>query len=243
MKYTSLASPALGCALVLSGCGNDNNTSLSTQEQAALIQALSTSGVIGGPETILALSPLLAESDVGTVGNYAAVGGMIKYTMQLNGVTQANDVSAGILGWTGLNTGSKTVSSAISASAFEEDATTFPATLNEDIASGNGEASYWDGTNLFVANSGVFKMTGATFGGSSNCPNIPPASGGVEITECRFATGSMQGNFDFVASHSGSPDFTQANTTYDVPAVQLSVTVNFTGAAARAAVSRAQHHQ
>ena len=112
MKYTSLASAALGCALVLSGCGNDNNTSLSTQEQAALIQALSTSGVIGGPETILALSPLLAESDVGTVGNYAAVGGMIKYTMQLNGVTQANDVSAGILGWTGLNTGSKTVSSA-----------------------------------------------------------------------------------------------------------------------------------
>ena len=48
-----------------------------------------------------------------------------------------------------------------------------------------------------------------------------------------LATGTMTGSFDFVAGRvdgTGPESHTQANTSFDLPAVQLSITLDYTAA-------------
>jgi hypothetical protein len=50
---------------------------------------------------------------------------------------------------------------------------------------------------------------------------------GNGLTSCRIAFGTMSGNFDFAGSN-GSDDYTRGNTSFSVPAVQLSITLEVT---------------
>lgn len=227
---------ATGAVLVLAACGdgNDPGGELDEQEQAALVQALAAEGILDAGAAV-AFGPLLGESEVGSFGDFAAVASQVKITA----ITEEGSntiTTVGVTGWNGLNTGNNTVAEALSVIAFEETGT-FPGTVDADIGGGSAAAFYFDGatdSHYYPGTGGLFAMTGASFGGTTDCPNIPDDIPGIEITECRFATGTMQGSFDFEADRidgSGPETFTQANTSYDLPAVQLSMTIDYTGLA------------
>jgi hypothetical protein len=223
-KFLSVA--ALGAVLVLGACGDDNNgpngDTLNAQEQAALIQALGTAEVYA-PSAGVALSPLLSEASVGSLGAFQTIGSQLKLTL-VNGGTSETTVMTSVTGWDGLDVGAKTVDSAFSVASILVDQGTFPSTVTTDFSE-DGFASYFDGTDTFFGESGEFNVTSTSFGATDDCPNIPIGNG---ITSCRIAFGTMSGDFDFAAKSASDDDYTRGNTSFSVPAVQLSITVDVT---------------
>jgi hypothetical protein len=224
MSRKILAMAALGAVLVLGACGDDNGPNgdtLTAQEQAALIQALSTKAI--APAALSAgLSSLFSQATVGTMGDFAAVGSQLKITVT-DGSTSTTTVYNSVTGWAGLDAAAKTVDSAITVASFIDGASTFPPTINADLAT-DGYAAYFDGTTTFNESAtGALQVTSTSFGSTQNCPNIPAQSG---ITSCRVAVGTMVGNFDFAVEDASSNPYTRGNTSFNVPAVQLSITVN-----------------
>ncbi|HET7604047.1 MAG TPA: hypothetical protein VFK36_13570, partial [Gemmatimonadales bacterium] len=143
----------------------------------------------------------------------------------VNGGTPETSVMTSVTGWDGLDVGAKTVDSAFSVASILVDQVTFPSTVDSDLSSGDDFASYFDGTDTFFAESGAFHVTSTSFGATDDCPNIPIGNG---ITACRIAFGTMSGDFDFAAKSASDDDYTRANTSFSVPAVQLSITVDVT---------------
>ena len=145
MSRKLLSIAALGAVLALGACGDDNGPNgdtLSAQEQAALIQALSTAEVFA-PSTAVALSPLLSEASVGSLGAFQTVGSQLKITL-VNGGTSQTSVMTSLTGWDGLDVGAKTVDSAFTVASILDQGT-FPSTVDTDLSSGDGFASYFDG--------------------------------------------------------------------------------------------------
>jgi hypothetical protein len=226
MSRKLLSIMALGAVLALGACGDDDNgpngDTLSAQEQAALLQALSSKGVIA-PGAIAALSPLLSEAQIGSMGDFSTVGSQLKVTL-VNGGSSTTTVFTSVTGWDGLDVGAKSVDSAITVAAIDEGAGTFPTTVNASIDDGDAFASYFNGTDTFLGESGQFSVTSSSFGATEDCPNVQTGNG---LTSCRIAFGTMSGNFDFAGSN-GSDDYTRGNTSFSVPAVQLSITLEVT---------------
>lgn len=224
-KFLSIA--ALGAVLVLGACGDDNNgpngDTLSAQEQAALLQALSSETVFA-PGLAVAINPLLSEAQVGSMGDFATVGSQLKLTL-VDGETTTTTVFTSVTGWAGLDVGAKTVDSAMTVASIAEGQGTFPTTVSADLENGNGFASYFDGTDTFFGESGQFNMTSSSFGATEDCPNVQAGNG---LTSCRIAFGTMSGNFDFAASSASDETYTRGNTSFSVPAVQLSITLEVT---------------
>lgn len=239
MSRNLLTMAALGAVLALGACGDDNGPngdSLNEQEQTALIQALTTEHAITDPGLIIAYGPLLGEAEVGTMGSYSAIASQVKFTAVTDeGTTFAT--TTGVTGWTGLDADARTVASALSVFSLTNDGaipTTVNAAIPDDAQAfyflANGDSHYAPG------NSGRFVVSSSSFGAYQDCPNVPtnlPA--GVSVTDCRFATGTMAGNFDFTADRvdgTGAESFTQSNLSYSLPAVQLLLTVDYTGVTA-----------
>jgi hypothetical protein len=223
-KRLSIA--ALGAVLVLAACRDDNGPNgdtLSAQEQAALLQALSSKSIVA-PGAAVAISPLLSEAQVGSMGEFSTVGSQLKLTL-VNGTTSTTTVFTSVTGWAGLDAGAKTVDSAITVASIAEGQGTFPSTVDADLESGNGYASYFDGTDTFFGETGVFHMTSSSFGTTEDCPNVQIGNG---LTSCRIAFGTMSGNFDFAAVSASDDNYTRGNTSFSVPAVQLSITLEVT---------------
>jgi hypothetical protein len=224
-KFLSIA--ALGAVLALGACGDDNNgpngDTLSAQEQAALLQALNTESVFA-PGTALALSPLLSEASVGAMGDFQTVGSQVKLTVT-DGTASSTSVITSVTGWAGLDVGAKTVDSALTVASIMLNQVTFPSMVNVDFSNHDGYATYFDGTDTFVGESGVFSVTSSSFGGTEDCPNVQIGNG---ITSCRIAVGTMTGNFDFSAKSSSDDTYSRGNTSFSVPAVQLSITLEGT---------------
>ena len=224
-KFLSIA--ALGAVLALGACGDDNNgpngDTLTAQEQAALLQALSSKNVFA-PSAALALGSLLSEASVGTMGDFSTVGSQLKITV-VDGATTSTSVMTSVTGWSGLDVGAKTVDSALTVASILVDQGTFPSTVTADFTTDDGFASYFDGTDTFFGESGLFHVTSSSFGATENCPNVPTGNG---ITSCRIAVGTMSGDFDFAAKSASDDSYTRGNTSFSVPAVQLSVTVDVT---------------
>ena len=231
---------AAACALSLAACGDDNGPGgdLDEQEQAALIQALGTEGMIA-PFAAIPFGPMLGEADIGTMGEFSAVASQVKITLVSAEGTETF-VYTGITGWQGLDAGAKTVEKALS--IFHTAAGgTFPATIDAEIPGEGASAFFFDGTtdsHYFPGEAGVFRMTGSSFGAASDCPDLPGSVGAVVLSDCRVATGTMAGHFDFTADRvdgTGPDSHTQANTSFDLPAVQLSITLDFIAAEPTAA--------
>ena len=226
---------AAACTLTLAACGDDNGPGgdLDEQEQAALIQALGTEGMLA-PFAAIPFGPMLGEADIGTMGEFSAVASQVKITL-VNGAGTQTFVYTGITGWQGLDAGEHTVEQALS--LFHTAAGgTFPATIDADIPGDNAAAFFFDGTtdsHYYPGESGVFRVTGASFGSTSDCPDVPGSVGAVVLSDCRVATGAMTGNFDFTADRvdgDGPETHTQANTSFELPAVQLSITLDYSAA-------------
>ena len=237
MTRTFLTTAALGAIVMLGVCGDDNGPGsgkLDEQEQAALIQGLAAGGVLSG-NAVLAFSPLLGNTEVGSVGAFAAVASQIKLTVIRDQGTDVFTVS-GVTGWSGLNTSAGTVDSAFAVTVNTTDGT-IPSTISAAIPDDNALAFYFDGSTdsrYAPGTSGQFTLTRASFGSYQDCNQYEGEHNGVNVTECRYAVGTMTGNFDYVADRqtgTGADSHTQSNASYDLPAVQLLYTIDMRGVA------------
>jgi hypothetical protein len=245
MRGKLLSTVALGAVLALGACGDDNGPGgdgLTQQEQTALITALSTEGTFTGYD-VLALSPLFGNAEVGSVGDFAAVASQVKITVISDEGTESITSSA-VTGWKGLNTGANSVDASFSVAAANADGT-IPGTITSaSIPDDNAFAFYFDGASdsHYTGTSGQFTVSGTDFGGYQDCNQYEGNHGGVAITECRYAIGTMTGNFDYVAdrlaSESGPESFTQSNVSYDLPAVQLLFTIDLRGLSTKTAATK-----
>ncbi len=217
--------------LLASGCGEGTGPgeAMTAEEEAALIEALGSAGLIAaaGP---LTFGAVVAQADeLGTAGGQAAVG----YQMQLvfTGGLVAEAVSTGVLGWTGLDTGARTVATAFNASVLRPELG-FPMTLDEQIggsAPGSGIHYIKSSGSIYLADTGTFTMSSGTFGAMADCPDLPDPIEGFAVTACRYATGTMAGSFDFDATlitGSGAGSFSQPQTAFDVPAVRVELVID-----------------
>ncbi len=235
MLGTTLATTA---ALSLAACGNGNEPGgdLTEDEVAALVEALTTAGVPLGADQFL-LGPVLSGAELGTIGEYDAVGAQVDYTV-VNGTQEGSFRWIGVTGWSGFDAGAGTVATAFGAMySFPTDG--FPASVSETIE--NGDVIVWSHqasprTNYYPGETGTFVMTSASFGAPEDCPEVPELGNDIEVTECLVAYGTMTGSLGFTAnrvSGTGAETFVFPGTSYDVPATRVEITIDFSGAAAR----------
>ena len=231
---------------------DDNNTGLGAEEQAALRSALTTSGALSStPVAGFAAMVVGVLGDVGTISTHetAALSQSIESGIQLAvtsamsnsyegavGIQVGYDVNGiqgwflGVVGWNGLNsTGS--ITQLVGVYHFDvgsdEPPTTHSASIGlEDMQQAPARvpgdhhlalATYWNGTNSYWGVSGSMEFSGSSFSGSNNC--------GQQSFSCTYATGTMNGSFDFVAETlMGDISWTQVPVSFtNLPAVRLSI--------------------
>ena len=229
---------AAAIALALTACGSENGPGgdLTEDEVAALVEALTTAGVPLGADHFL-LGPMLSGAEIGTIGDYDAIGAQVDYTV-VNGTQEGSFRWVGVTGWSEFDAGAESVEAAFGA-IFSFPADGFPSAFDETIE--NGDVIAWayqasPRTNYYPGETGTFVMNAASFGVAEECPRIPEFGNGIEVTECLVAYGTMSGSLGFTASRvsgTGAETFVFPGTTYDLPATRVEITIDFTGAAAR----------
>ena len=230
------ATAAVAATLSLSACGDGNEPGgdLTEEEVAALVEALTTAGVPLGADQFL-LGPLLSGADLGTIGEYDAVGAQVDYTV-VNGSQEGSFRWVSVTGWSGFDAGAGTVSNAFGTIySFPTDG--FPTSIDETIE--NGDVIAWSyqaapATNYYPGETGTFVMSGSSFGAPVECPDVPEFGNGIEVTECLVSYGTMEGSLGFTAnrvSGTGPETFTLPGAAYDLPATRLEITIDFSGAA------------
>ncbi|MBA2626566.1 MAG: hypothetical protein H0U85_00985 [Gemmatimonadales bacterium] len=238
----------LTCAALI-GCGSDNGpggTTLSTQERGALLGALEKAGLLetgAGAYANFVFAQLRSYGTVSLAGAtpaaFSATGLQIKLVVTGAPADDNTFVASGLVGWTGLNIGTQTVDQAVSVGFFNHGAgADFPTSATASIGSGNGDGSFYiRATNsTYIATDGELTLTSASFGGSSSCRDVPTVPN-IPYT-CRVSTGTMQGSFSFNATRergTGAATFSQPLTTFDVPAVRITLTADASSFAAVAA--------
>jgi len=225
-----MAGLLLGAVLV-GGCGDSNEAggALDEQEQAALTQALAQAGMLG-LEGNLAFGALVGQAtDIGTMGDYSALATQALITLNFEDETSETYVISGVFGWADLNAGNNTVGKAIALQVFQ-DLGTFPASIDEAVV-GDIFGRYFDGAtnSQYLATTGEFTMNASGFGGFDDCPNLPPDNQFFDIVTCRFAFGTMAGEFNFESSRvtgTGAETFSQPVTPFELPALRLELEIN-----------------
>jgi hypothetical protein len=250
--------------VLLSGCGDDDNNgpdSNGTQFTAAEKQALSAAFVNTGlipdnPEAGQLYGLLLGGiTSYGTItvpaalreapasglrlanltGEFDATGLQYIFDISVNGEPAFQGLSAGIVAWSGLNVEAETIDDWISIGATDETATTFPDQVSGVVPEDVSAEYYVAATQtLYEGISGNASITSSSFGSSTtDCTITIPTVGTLN---CTYKYGSMQGAFDFV----GQPvigegaNVTFASTSYDLPAVRVTLSGNLTVPAVRA---------
>lgn len=232
MRCASLAASA---AVFLSACGSETESGgdLTEEEVAALVEALTTAGVPLDADQFL-LGPLLSGAELGTIGDYDAVGAQVDYTV-VNGAQEGSFRWVGVTGWSGFDAGAGTVANAFGALyTFPTDG--FPASIDETIE--NGDVIAWSyqaspATSYYPGETGTFVMSSSSFGAPAACPEIPELGNGIEVTECLVSSGTMEGSLGFTAnrvSGIGPETFVLPGAAYDLPATRLEITIDFTDA-------------
>jgi hypothetical protein len=223
---------AFTCAIAASvaACGSDNNgpsgsVDLTAQQTAALSAALISNGTLGSEAAAFAPFALSQLQSAGSFSGYDAVGVQVNYTVTAGGTTQSGVMSS-IIGWQGLNASAQTVDRIIAASQLSTGGT-FPSTVTGSFASSGTIGSYYDRSTAsnYLATTGTFNITAATFDGSSK--SCDSSSGGITVT-CSYSTGTMTGSFGFSADRangSGPATFDQAVTSFELPAVRVTISI------------------
>jgi hypothetical protein len=243
---------------LLAGCDDDDNngpsqtgTELTTEEKAALTTAFTDTGLIPDDPALAPLYGLLLGGiqryDVITVpaslragatsgvrmakvsGEYDATAVQYLFDISVNGEQVFQGLSAGIVAWSGLDVSAETIDDWISIGGADDAATEFPETISGTVPEEVNAAYYLVATEtLYEGISGSASITASSFSGSPvDCTVSIPTVGTLE---CSYQYGSQEGDFDFVAA----PVFTEgenvtfASTSYDLPAVRVSLSGNLT---------------
>lgn len=219
-----------GIAASVAACGSDNNgpsgsVDLTSQQTAALSAALVSNGTLGSEAAAFAPFALSQLQSAGSFSGYDAVGVQVNYTVTAGGTTQSGVMSS-IIGWQGLNASAQTVDKIIAASQFSTGGT-FPSTVTGSFANSGTIGSYYDRSTAsnYLATTGTFNITAATFDGSSK--SCDSSSGGITVT-CSYSTGTMTGSFGFSADRAngtGPATFDQAVTSFELPAVRVTISI------------------
>ena len=229
MRFSAFA---FTCAIAASvaACGSDNNgpsgsVDLTAQQTAALSAALVSNGTLGSEAAAFAPFALSQLQSAGSFSGYDAVGVQVNSTVTAGGTTQSGVMSS-IIGWQGLNASAQTVDKIIAASQFSTGGT-FPSTVTGSFANSGTIGSYYDRSTAsnYLATTGTFNITAATFDGSSK--SCDSSSGGITVT-CSYSTGTMTGSFGFSADRangSGPATFDQAVTSFELPAVRVTISI------------------
>lgn len=238
---------AIGAVLGMGACGDEGGSGgeLDAEEQAALITALAEGGAFGFnfAAPLVLTSQLSQDADVGTLGDFAAIGGQSLLTVDFPGTENDETlVFTSVTGWTNLDAGARTVDTAVWASVISS-TSSYPNSIDGAVmVDDDAFGGYWERStgSRYLANSGEgqFTLSSASFGSANDCENLPNLGSGITITECSIATGTLQGDFDFVADRfagTGVATFTQPNIAYDVPAARLTLTLTYSQAPVAAA--------
>src|SRR5512132_1072815 len=215
-----------GIAASVAACGSDNNgPSGSVDLTSPLSAALVSNGALGSEAAAFAPFALSQLQSAGSFSGYDAVGVQVNYTVTAGGTTQSGVMSS-IIGWQGLNASAQTVDKLIAASQFSTGGT-FPSTVTGSFANSGTIGSYYDRSTAsnYLATTGTFNITGATFDGSSK--SCDSSSGGITVT-CSYSTGTMTGSFGFSADRAngtGPATFDQAVTSFELPAVRVTISI------------------
>ena len=128
---------SLAASIALAGCGGETSSGegdLSDDEIAALVQALTTAGIPMGDGQFL-LGPLFGGAELGALGEAAAIGTQISYTV-VSGAGTGSFESIGIVGWSGFDAGAGTVDQAFGA-MYLFAGESFPSSFEEDLETGD----------------------------------------------------------------------------------------------------------
>jgi len=249
---------ASACVLLSACGDDDNNTPTNTgtqftaAEKSALGTAFANTGLIpedptaselygvllGGVKSYGRITIPAALRDAPTSGlrlanvdgEYDATGLQYLLNISVNGEPAVVGLTAGIVAWSGLNVQASTVNDWINIGASDDTATEFPTEPISGVVPDEVDAEYYLASNqmLYEGISGNASIASSSFGSSStDCSvDIP----GVGHLTCGYRYGSMQGSFDFVgAPISGTGEnVTFANTSYDLPAVRVTLSGDFT---------------
>jgi hypothetical protein len=233
-------------AMAVGACGDDGGPSggdLSDQEKTALANALLQADTVTGIGAFAA-SILQVVGNVGklnaaaqaaitrAVGDavrlsasgiaatgYDGVGFAIDYDYNFEG-NAFSGYFLGIVGWNGINTSTNTVDELVMVGGFGEGA--LPSSASGAIEDGDVFAIYWDGTNGYYGTSGTAGATPSFGGPSTDCSQTVEGY----TFECSYTTGSMSGDFEFLATGQ-SVSYTQSPINFSsLPSVRMSVTVS-----------------
>ena len=222
--------------MAVSACGDDAGPGgdLTEEEAAALAQALTRAAVPLGSGHF-ALEPALNEAELGEFGGYTAIGTQV-YLSELRPGGSSTSRWIGVLGWKGFDAGAATVNEATGAFFIDFDSPAFVPSFDRDVSSGGVLAfARMESTasHYYPVSSGRFTMATGSFEAPAECAVPPQLGPDADITECSIASGTMQGSLGYVVnrfSGAGPATFTQAQDVYDLPAVRLVLTVDYTGA-------------
>lgn len=245
-------------AALLAGCDDDDSngpdssgTELTAAEKEALATAFTDTGLIpNNPElaplyglllggiqsygTITVPASLRAGSTSGVrlakvTGEYDATALQYLFDISLNGEPVFQGLSAGIVAWSGLDVPAETVDDWINIGGSDDTATEFPETISGTVPEDVFAAYYLAATNTYYEGiSGSASITASSFGGSpTDCTIQIPTIGTLT---CSYQYGSQEGDFDFVAAPvlTEGENVTFASTSYDLPAVRVSISGNLT---------------
>ncbi len=226
--------PAIMAAAILAaGCGDGTGPgdAMTAEEEASLIAALTSPGLIAAAGPLTFGSVLAQAGELGETGGHTAIAYQMRLTF--TGALEAEAVSTGLIAWTGLNSGTNTIATALNAGVVQGPGA-FPLALQEAIGPGAGTGLHYihASSTIYLAQTGTYSMTTASFGEMADCPSFPAPVTGFAIVSCRFASGSMEGSFAFEATRlegTGADAFSQPVTAYDLPAVQLELVIDVEG--------------
>jgi hypothetical protein len=246
-----------GCGDDDDGNGPDGNgTAFTAEEKEALSTAFVSTGLVpddpqagqlyglllGGVESYgtitipaaLRGAPASGLRLASIAGEYDATGLQYIFDITINGEPAFQALSAGIVAWSGLDVQAETIDDWISIGATDESATEFPDEVSGIIPDDVSAEYYVAATEtLYEGISGSASITHSSFSGTpTDCTVEIPTVGTLT---CSYQYGSMEGAFDFVAQPVlvEGENATFASTSYDLPAVRVSISGNLTVEAAQ----------
>ena len=248
---------ALAATFVLAACSDDDNgpsntgTQFTPQEKAALTTAFINSGLLPstGEEAQLASLLLGGIQSYGTItipaslrtggasglrlanvaGEYDATGIQYLFDISVNGQPAFTGLAAGLVAWSGLDVQAETVDDWINVSAADDQATSFPDQVSGVVPDDVSAEYYLHSTGVFYEGiSGNASITQSSFNSSTTDCSMDIQ--GFGTLNCSYRYGNMKGAFDFVGEPVGvaGENVTFASTSYDLPAMRVTLSGNLT---------------